>query len=421
MVAGYVTDVTLTERLAAIEAELDAISLDSYPRQSLAEARSTAASLRKIQSRVATHAGAAMRAVEWVNPNRTTSQDIARDFGRDQHTARRELKDADTLSTASLTEQAAADGSISHKHATVIGRALNDLPADVTAEQRAFAEKALIRDASHLSPTDLAVRGRRITDQYKTSEDEVDADEDALLWRREALARAKTSVQVWDNHDGTYGIRGIVPELHGRIIKTVLDAYTAPRRDHLNPAADPFETHDHKQGVAFCHLIEHLPVDGLPTTGGTPIRIIITLDETKLRSQVAAATLATGERISAGELRRLAANHDIIPMVLGGDSVPIDLGRAARIFSKEQRETLAVLDGGCTAPGCDRPPAWCEVQHTNRWAKLGQTNLADGTLHCNACHHRADAENWQYKRIQGRIHINRGTGKGWETNHRYRP
>ena len=81
---------------------------------------------------------------------------MARDFGNDQRAARRELKDADTLTEASLAEQAAADGTISHRHATVIGRALQDLPTDATAQQRAFAERALIRDAGRLSA--VAVR-----------------------------------------------------------------------------------------------------------------------------------------------------------------------------------------------------------------------------------------------------------------------
>ncbi|MFL6089009.1 MAG: DUF222 domain-containing protein [Aeromicrobium sp.] len=209
--------------------------------------------------------------------------------------------------------------------------------------------------------------------------------------------------------------------MDGRILKTILDAYTAPRRDHLDPAEDPYETHEHKQGIAFSQLLQHIPTDQLPTTGGTPIRVVVTIDESKLQSNVAAATLATGERLSAGQLRRLAANHGIIPMVLGSDSIPIDLGRTQRLFTKAQRDALAVMDGGCTAPGCDRPPSWCEVRHTDPWQTGGMTNLDNATLHCSACHHRADQEHWKYKRIRGRMHINRGTGRGWETNHRYRP
>lgn len=421
MTAELIEEVTLAAKLARINDELDGIQLADYQRQSPADAQQTATELRRLQSRMATHAGAAARAVAATQTSKTASQKLSRRFGNDNRATQRQIRDAETTAKASLAEQAAAAGTISNKHATVIGKALDDLPPDVAADQRTWCEKALIRDAAHYSPTDLATRGRRITDQFRPNPEQVDADEDALLRRQEAIARAKTSLSLWDNHDGTWSGRFTIPALHGRILKTSTDAFTAPRRNHLDPTADPFEPLDKRQGKAFCSILEHLPVDALPTTGGTPIQVMVTIGEESLRSRVAAATLATGERLSAGELRRLAANHGIIPMVLGADSVPVDLGRSARVFSKEQRQALAVMDGGCTAPGCDRPPSWCEVQHTDRWANLGETNLDKATLHCNACHHLADQEGWQYKRIKGRMHINRGKGNGWELNHRFRP
>ena len=44
-----------------------------------------------------------------------------------------------------------------------------------------------------------------------------------------------------------------------------------------------------------------------------------------------------GGGISAGEVRRLACAAGIVPMVLGGDSVPLDLGREQRLFSRGQK------------------------------------------------------------------------------------
>ena len=110
--------------LALIEQGLDAIQLGDYARQSPAQARHNATALRRIESRLATHVGAAVRAVASNTPGKTTAQKLARDFGNDQRAARRELKEADTLADASLTERAAADGKISHRHATVIGTRL---------------------------------------------------------------------------------------------------------------------------------------------------------------------------------------------------------------------------------------------------------------------------------------------------------
>jgi hypothetical protein len=168
-------------------------------------------------------------------------------------------------------------------------------------------------------------------------------------------------------------------------------------------------------------LIEHLPVDGLPTTGGTPARIVLTIEEAKLRSAVAAATLATGERISATQWRRLACTHGILPAVLGGSGIPVDLGRSQRLFTTHQRDALATLDGGCVAPGCDRPPAWCEAHHGGLpFAPGGRTSLSEGYLLCSSHHHEAHSRSRQLRRAPGaRAEVDRG--RGWERNHRYRP
>lgn len=142
--------------------------------------------------------------------------------------------------------------------------------------------------------------------------------------------------------------------------------------------------------------VEHLPTDGFPTTGGTPAHITVTIGEAKLRSEVAATTLSTGGRISAGELRRLACGHGILPTVLGGASIPIDLGRDQRLFTRRQRDALAVMDGGCVAPGCDRPPAWCEAHHGGvPFSEGGRTNLNEGYLLCSSHHHEAHQHRWR--------------------------
>ena len=420
----------LAERLEAVRRELAAISLESYAAQSPAEARRTAAALRVLESIVRTHVGVAVRAVERLVPVRDPRQLLAADFGLDPVAAHRELRASHAAAAAQAAEQAAATGRISHTHATVIGQALRRLPEATTSEQRQRAEQALIEDAQRLSPKDLEARARRITELHDPPE-AVDAHEGALLAQREAHARERASLTMWDNRDGTWSGRFLLPELQARMLKTVVDAFAAPRRGRLDPRGDRVararaeaendKPYDRKAGEALIALVEHLPVDGLPTTGGTPARILVTIDEAKLRAGVAAASLATGERLSAGELRRLACNHGLLPAVLGGASVPVDLGRSQRLFTAHQRDALAGMDGGCVAPGCDRPPAWCEAHHGGQpFADGGRTDLAEGYLLCSTHHHEAHRRRWRFRRApDGRAEVDRGGM--WQRNHRYRP
>ena len=115
----------------------------------------------------------------------------------------------------------------------------------------------------------------------------------------------------------------------------------------------------------------------------------MTLDDLLARLTAAGvATLDTGHRISAGQARRLAARHRVIPAVLGAKSEILDQGHAKRLFTKAQRLALAQTQGGCTADGCDAPAAMCHAHHDQPWSTGGPTDLANGRLLCGHHHRR---------------------------------
>ena len=97
-------------------------------------------------------------------------------------------------------------------------------------------------------------------------------------------------------------------------------------------------------GLAFLELIDHLPTDGDQHVAAT---LVVHLDLDALLSGVGAGTLDNGERISAAEARRLACGAGIIPMVLGGESQPLDVGRERRLHTKAQRVALSHLHHTC--------------------------------------------------------------------------
>ena len=102
-----------------------------------------------------------------------------------------------------------------------------------------------------------------------------------------------------------------------------------------------------------------------------------------------------GERLA----ERLRASVALLPPALGGaPTQPLEVGRASRVVHAAQRTALAVRDGGCAFPGCQRPLVWCEAHHLHHWLHGGPTDLANLALLCRA-HHRAVHEGgWRLAR-----------------------
>ena len=332
----------------------------------------------------------------------STGAMIADSFGGSRAEADTMVRVAQTLETEAPTTRAAmAGGELSMAQADIIAKTMAGLSVDVTPVQREAAETTLIEDAKTLTLKDLRRRADRITETF--APDKVDQIEGNILQTRESAARAKTELWMIDQHDGTYKGGFIIGEMAADMLKTALDAISAPRSQALDYGADIDDGTDTyarlsyktKQGLALCELIEHIPGDKLPQSGGVGANLTINFDYNQLITGIGAATLSTGTRISIHEARRLACEAKLIPMVFGGKPVPLDLGRDARIFNKYQRAALARRDGGCTFPGCDRPPNWCEAHHArDSWAYGGTTNLEDGVLICNLHHHTLHDNGW---------------------------
>jgi hypothetical protein len=98
--------------------------------------------------------------------------------------------------------------------------------------------------------------------------------------------------------------------------------------------------------------------------------------------------------VSPRQVRRLACNAGLLPLMLDGDSAILDLGRSRRLFDRYQRIALAVRDQGCIFAGCQRPAAWSEAHHITPWQHGGPTNLTNGCLLCNFHHHLVHGGEW---------------------------
>src|SRR5260370_7534909 len=84
--------------------------------------------------------------------------------------------------------------------------------------------------------------------------------------------------------------------------------------------------------------------------------------------------------ISSKTVERLACDALITRIVLGSDSMVIDVGRAKRTISGPARKVLNVRDRGCTWPGCERPASWTSGHHLKHWIHGGTNAPPNLTL-----------------------------------------
>ncbi len=376
----------------------------SEQRQALVELRRQHARLRELELRVLCAAdrnqvgadsGATSTAAWVAHETKSTRQACFRDLHLAQ--ALDEQFDA--------TRQALAAGDVDVKKAAIIVTAVRRLTEEydeLPAGTYAKAEAHLLDLARRFDPPTLTQMGKRLFEVV--CPEAADEAEGRRLAAEEERARRRAYLTMHDNGDGTSEGRFRLPTLHAGLLKKALEALTSPRRlgsGRCDPATGKKLPSSTLLGQGLMELVEgHLNLESMPSVNGSPFTVVVTIGLQALKTGLGVATVETGIRISAGEARRLGCQAGIIPMVLDGDSVPLDLGREKRLFDKHQKIALNHRYHGCAATNCDRPPAWVEYHHPKPWAAGGRTDLHNGLPLCPPHHHMADhPESWNMKRL----------------------
>jgi len=142
-----------------------------------------------------------------------------------------------------------------------------------------------------------------------------------------------------------------------------------------------------------------------PTLAGDRPVINVTLDYHKLQAGAFdAGILPDGTPLSAGDLRRLCCDANLIPAVLGGASQPLDIGRGERFVTPTIRKALTLRDKHCAFPNCDTPAIRCDAHHLVPWWDGGATALHNLVLLCPE-HHGLIEPDKNTTRDQWKIHI----------------
>ena len=189
----------------------------------------------------------------------------------------------------------------------------------------------------------------------------------------------------------------IVAALHGFVAAAFGARQNAPDTDAPDADRRTVAMIQADALAVFCGHVLDCDARRVPLAGAT---VVVRLGLDDLQSGRGTATVDGFDQvISIGAARRMAAGGGVIPCVLGGDSEILDWGREKRLFTRAERLALVERDDGCAM--CGLPPEMTKAHHIRWWKRdHGPTDLSNGVLLCETCHHRIHDNGWEI-RIDG--------------------
>jgi hypothetical protein len=282
--------------------------------------------------------------------------------------------------------------------ADAIVSALEQIPARamVAVEDLLEAEAQLVEAARHLSPSDLRRLGAKIRDLLDT--DGPEPAEDAAA-AREAL---------WLK-SAPKGVRfgGFLANENAELFRVLIEAGAGPKKTP-DGERDP-RSRTKRNADALVDVLNAAAGSGnaAPGHGGVAPHLIMIMDFFDLKKAGADATgdVHFGEGLSAAAVRRLACDAGVIPIVLGSNSEPLDVGREERFVTPAIRRALIARDRGCVI--CGAPPDQCDAHHLVHWIDGGETAVGNLVLLCKPNHREVDRGDWIIQIVNGKVLVTR--------------
>ncbi|WP_405057572.1 HNH endonuclease [Kribbella sp. NBC_01505] len=286
----------------------------------------------------------------------------------------------------------------------VIVETLEKAPSAVPVEALEVAEEQMVGLARDRDPRELAAVGRDVLARLDT-----DGAEPA-----EDVAHAKRSVRV-RQVDGGVKFSGFLPGAVGEQLMTQLHGLSKPHTT-VDGERDP-RCLDERRADALAVILD--AAAGNPDYPGIP-HLTVTIDYGDLISALSEAPeafnagtgtagavgeLVFGGNLSASAVRLLACDAAVLPIVLGGDSQPLDVGSEQRFVNRYIRRVLNKRDKGCVV--CEAPPWMCHAHHVVHWADGGPTSLQNLVLLCAAHHRAVHAGQWSVAITGGVVEVTR--------------
>jgi hypothetical protein len=284
-----------------------------------------------------------------------------------------------------------AAGDTTAAHVDALGRGLKIAGTEREAFMAHLPE--LVEASTTMSAFEF---GQLVTETAKS----VVTDDGLSTFERQ---KRETFFKMRNEADGCLSVSGKFDPISASILKSkigrlVENMFHSGDREVPVDVMPWIEPNDHRQAQALIALVN----GASETASGVPSRaeIVVHVDlETLQHGLHAGGTCRTalGADLPVETVRRLACEAEILPVVLDGRSVPIDVGRSKRLATVHQRRALEAIHPTCAIPDCEVIFEHCNVHHIEYWENGGATDLNNMVPLCSRHHHAAHEGGWKLK------------------------
>lgn len=214
--------------------------------------------------------------------------------------------------------------------------------------------------------------------------------------------RRSTYLRIWNDASGMVNVRGMFDPETGAALQSRINAQVEVMF-HSGDKEIPVvhhpwvEANDHRRAHALMALVHG---SGEPCTSGLAPRseVVVHIDLETITNGLASSSThrtAFGADLPIETIRRLACEASIIPLVLNGAGIPLDIGRGQRLASAAQRRALEAAHTTCAFDGCSVAFHACQIHHIDYWERGGPTDLDNMVPLCSRHHHFAHEGGWR--------------------------
>lgn len=285
---------------------------------------------------------------------------------------------------------------------------------DAAADADAVAADAAIREAWSLAAEQLIDDAQaRSVEELRNAARAVRDQLDPEGARRRYLQRyAHRSFRLWIDADGNRRGSILFDDDGGLLVQTVYDSGLRPRRggprfvdsaerERAARLTDDERTNDQLAYDLFLDVLRAGAFADAESVFGTRqagVRLVQVLDDAGKLAPTGHAEhgLTT---VPSAAVEQHICDSGFVPVTVDSSGNSLDVGREHRLFTPKQRVGLAVRDGGCRWPGCDRPASYCEAHHCDHWTEHeGRTDIDRGILLCRFHHMNLHHHGWRLTR-----------------------